>query len=129
MKLLSLPVQHFNFCHRNVEGLDLELPTYDHTSVAPFSESKLLSTISPKVYTAIVDGECVNTQQNVSASSDASDDVQIIGSHCKWSSNKPKSQIKKIRRTMPNDKELDRISQRDKLTYHFINYACNSLKQ
>ena len=90
--------------HRNVEGSDLKLLTYDDPSVAPFSESKPTSTISPKLHAAIVDGECVNTQQNAGASlstTDATDDVQLIGSHCKRSSNKPQSQRKKIRRTMP----------------------------
>ena len=104
--------------HRDVEGSDLELLTCDDPSVAPFSESKPTGTISPKLHTAIVE-ECVNTQQNVGASSsttDATDDVQLIGSHCKQSSNKPESQRKKIRRTMPNDEELDRISRGDKLT-------------
>ena len=71
--------------HRNVEGSDLELLTYDDPSVAPFSESKPTGTISPKLHAAIVDGECVNTQQNAGASSsttDTTDDVQLIGSHC-----------------------------------------------
>ena len=84
--------------HRNVKGSDLELPSYDDPSVAPFSESKPMS---PKLHTAIVDGECFNTQQNVGASSsttNATDDVQLIGSHCKRSSNKPGSQRKKVRK-------------------------------
>ena len=108
----STSILIFDCSHRNVEGSDLELLTCDDPSVAPFSESKPTSTISPKLHTAIV-GECVNTQQNVGASSsttDATDDVQLIGSHCKRSSSKPESQKKKIRRTMPNDGELDRIS-------------------
>ena len=118
--------------HRNVEGSDLELLTYDDPSVAPFSESKPTGTISPKLHAVIIDGECVNTQQNAGASSsttDATDDVQLVGSHCKRSSNKPQSQRKKIRRTMPNDEELDRISRGDKLTDYSINCACNLLKQ
>ena len=92
--------------HRNVEGSDLELLTCDDPSVAPFSESKPTGTISPKLHTAIV-GECVNTQQNVGASSsttDATDDVQLIGSHCKQTSSKPESEENK-----------------NKLTYHHIN--------
>ena len=118
--------------HRNVEGSDLELLTYDDPSVAPFSESQPTGTILPKLHAAIVDGECVNTQQNAGASSsttDATDDVQLIGSHCKRSSNKPESQKKKVRRTVPNDEELDRISRGDKLTDYSINCTCNSLKQ
>ena len=72
--------------HRNVEGSDLQLLTYDNPSVAPFSESKSTGTISPKLHATIVDGECVNTQQNVGVSSsttDATDGVQLTGSHCK----------------------------------------------
>ena len=102
--------------HRNVEGSDLELLTYDDPSVAPFSESKSTGIISPKLHATIVDGECDNTQQNAGASSsttDATDDVQLTGGHYKRSSNKPESQIKKVR-TMPNDEELDRISRGDK---------------
>ena len=45
-----------------------------------------------------------------SSTTDATDDMQLIGSHCKQSSSKPESQRKKVRRTMPNDEELDRIS-------------------
>ena len=64
-----------------------------------------------------------------SSTTDATDDMQLIGSHCKQSSSKPESQRKKVRRTMPNDKELDRISRGDKLTDYSINCACNVLKQ
>ena len=62
------------------------------------------------------------------STTDATDDVQLIGSHCKRSSNK-ESQRKKIRRTMPNNEELDRISRGDKLTDYSINCASNLLKQ
>ena len=68
-------------------GSDLELLTCD-PSVAPLSISEPTGTISPKV-DAIIDDECVNTQQSVAASSytksctAAADDVQLIGSHCK----------------------------------------------
>lgn len=58
----------------------------------------------------------------------AADDVQLIGSHCKQSSSKPESQRKKIRRTMPNDEELNRILRKDKVTDYSINCACNLLK-
>ena len=59
----------------------------------------------------------------------AADDVQLIGSHCKQTSSKPVSQRKKIRRTMPNGEELDKILSGDKLTDYSINCACNLLKQ
>ena len=115
--------------HKNVEGSDLELLTCDDSSVAPLSVSKPTGTVSPKLHDAIVDGKCVNTQDNADASSSTTDDVQLIGSHCKRSSSKPESQRKKIRRTMPNDEELDRISGGDMLTDYSMNCACNLLKQ
>ena len=112
----------------------LELLMCDNPSVVPLSVSKSTGTVSPKV-DAIIDGECINSQQSVDASSStksctaAADDEQLIGSHCKQTSSKPVSQRKKIRRTMPNDEELDKILSGDKLTDYSINCACNLLKQ
>ena len=111
-----------------------ELLICNDPSVAPLSISEPTVTKSPKV-DAIIDGECINTQKGVDVSSPtklstaAANDMQLIGSHCKRSSSKPESQRKKIRKTMPNDEELDRILRGDKLTDYSINCACNLLKQ